>query len=230
MRITEVRLPVAEVEKLRFFYAGRLGLPLVARRDDAFCVEAGSTRLWFQLGEAVSSHFALNVPPNRFADAKAWAAERVPLIEFEGADELDFSAWEARAAYFLDPAGNVVELIARDRLPDADREGFDAGSIAELSEIGLPVTDVGQAVGALEEELGLPHFDGNRRNFSAVGDDRGLFIVVPVGRSWFPTEQQAGEAGIDVEVAGEVRRDLELPGSRHRIAARPSEDLALQSG
>ena len=49
--------------------------------------------------------------------------------------------------------------------------------------MGLPVADVGAAVEFLETELGLPHFSGDRENFSAVGDDRGLFIVVPVGRA-----------------------------------------------
>ena len=53
----------------------------------------------------------------------------------------------------------------------------------EVSEIGLPVADVGAAVDFLEAELGLPHFSGDRESFSAVGDDRGLFIVVPVGRA-----------------------------------------------
>jgi catechol-2,3-dioxygenase len=223
MRISEVRLPAADLEPLRYFYVGRLELPLAARRDDAFCVEAGATRLWFEQGPETSSHFAFNVPPDRFEDAKAWAGERAELLRGpDGGDEFDFSAWDARAAYFIDPAGNVVELIARNRLAGALDAPPAPGPIAEVSEIGVPVADVGDAVAALESELGVDHFDGDRESFSAVGDDRGLFIVVPVGRGWFPVpERVAGDAPLEVEVRGAYERELRLPGSRHRVAVSP---------
>ena len=57
--------------------------------------------------------------------------------------------------------------------------------------MGLPVADVGAAAEFLDAELGLPHFSGDRENFSAVGDDRGLFILVPVGRAWLFTDRPA---------------------------------------
>jgi catechol-2,3-dioxygenase len=220
VRISELRLPAGEIEALRFFYAGRLGLPLLARREDAFCVEAGSTRLWFEAGEPARSHFAVNVPPNRFDEAKRWAAERAELLTVEGSDELDFSDWDARAAYFIDPDGNVVELIARNRLPESPAtEPFGASELIEVSEAGLPVPDVGAAVGQLEGELGLEHFDGNRQTFSAVGDDHGLLIVVPIGRHWFPTETVATGAPIEVEIRGDAPRELRVAGHRVAVAA-----------
>ena len=109
----------------------------------------GTSRVRFVPGPDVCSHFAVNV--GSFEDAVAWARGQADLI----ADDVPFEAWRARAAYYFDPAGNLVELIARERAPGTDL-------LMEVSEIGLPVADVGAAVDFLETELGLPHFSGDR--------------------------------------------------------------------
>jgi catechol 2,3-dioxygenase-like lactoylglutathione lyase family enzyme len=167
----------------------------------------GATRLRFGDGPAVCSHFAVNVAPHRFDEAVAWARRRVDLLE----DDVPFPAWRARAAYFFDPAGNLVELIARQRAPGDEL-------FLEISEVGLPVEDVAEAVAFFEAELGVPHFSGDRENFSAVGDDRGLFILVPVGRHWLFTEEPATDAPVRVTIdaAGPARR-LVVPGSGHVV-------------
>ena len=136
----------------------------------------------------------------------AFARERVELLK----DDVPFPHWRARAAYFYDPAGNLIELIARERAPG--RELF-----LELSEVGLPVSDVGAAVEFLESELGLAHFSGDRQSFSAVGDDRGLFILVPVGRHWLFTDRPAPGHPIEVTIEAERDAELRLPGSEHMV-------------
>jgi catechol-2,3-dioxygenase len=191
VRIREVVLPAPDPEALEAFHARAYG----------------STRLRFERGPAVCSHFAVNVPPQRFEEAVAWARERAELVQ----GDVPFPDWRARAAYFFDPGGNLVELIARERAPG--KELF-----LEISEIGLPVSDVGAAVEWLEAQLGLPHFSGNRRDFSAVGDDRGLFILVPVGRHWLFTEKPAPDAPLRVTIESERSGELVLPGSRHILS------------
>jgi hypothetical protein len=167
----------------------------------------GATRLRFESGPAVCSHFAVNVAPERFEEAVEWARERRPLIQ----EDVPFPDWRARAAYFFDPAGNLVELIARERAPGDEL-------FLEVSEVGMPVADVGEAVAFLEAELGLPHFSGDRENFSAMGDDRGLFIVVPVGRRWLFTEEPAPDAPLRVTIdASGPPRELVVPGSGHVV-------------
>jgi len=166
----------------------------------------GSTRLRFEPGPDVCSHFAVNVPPDRFEEAVAWGRSQAELIQ----DDVNFEMWRARAAYYFDPAGNLVELIARERAPGNEL-------LIEVSEVGLPVADVGAAVSFLEAELDLPHFSGNRETFSAVGDDHGLFILVPVGRAWLFTDRPAGDAPVKVTIEGSAARKLRLPGSEHVI-------------
>jgi catechol-2,3-dioxygenase len=190
VRILEVVLPSRDPEALAAFHGPAYG----------------ASRLRFESGPAVCSHFAVNVPPQRFGEAVAWARERVRLVD----DDVPFPAWRARSAYFFDPGGNIVELIARERAPGEDL-------FLEISEVGLPVTDVGAAVEWLEGELGLPHFSGNRRDFSAVGDDRGLFIVVPVGRPWLFTDEPAPDAPLHVTIESDRGRELVVPGSGHVV-------------
>jgi catechol-2,3-dioxygenase len=190
VRILEVVLPAADPEALAAFHGPGYG----------------ASRLRFEPGPAVCSHFAVNVPPQRFEEAVEWARERVELVD----DDVPFPAWRARSAYFFDPGGNIVELIARERAPGE-------GLFLEISEVGLPVADVGAAVDWLEGELGLPHFSGNRRDFSAVGDDRGLFIVVPVGRPWLFTDEPAPDAALHVTIESDRGRELVVPGSDHVV-------------
>jgi catechol-2,3-dioxygenase len=190
VRIREVVLPAADPDAIAAFHGPAYG----------------STRLRFERGPAVCSHFAVNVPPRRFEEAVAWARERVELLE----EDVPFPAWRARSAYFYDPAGNIVELIARERAPGDEL-------LLELSEVGMPVTDVGRAVEFLESELDLPHFSGDRRGFSAVGDDRGLFIVITVGRPWLFTDRPADNAPLRVTIEGPEPRRATVPGSSHSI-------------
>ena len=190
MRIRELLLPAPDPDALAAFH-GRA---------------YGSTRVRFEHGPAVCSHFAVNVPSQRFEEAVAWARQRTPLLH----EDIPFPAWRARSAYYYDPGGNIVELIARDWAPGAEL-------LLEVSEVGLPVTDVGAAVDFLESELGLPHFDGDRRTFSAVGDDRGLFIVVPVGRPWLFTERPASDAPVRATIEGAPAGEQRVPGSAHVI-------------
>ena len=188
MRIREIVLPAADPDAAAAFH------------PDAY----GASRVRFEPGPAVCSHFAVNV--GRFDAAVEWARAQAELVE----EDVPFEAWRARAAYYFDPVGNLVELIARERAPGDEL-------LLEVSELGVPVADVGVAVEFLESELGLPHFSGDRENFSAVGDDHGLFIVVPVGREWLFTDLPASDAPVRVTIEGTEARELRLPGSAHVI-------------
>jgi catechol-2,3-dioxygenase len=188
VRIRDVVLPAADPSVPAAFH------------PDAY----GSSRVRFAPGPQVCSHFAVNV--GDFGDAVDWARGQAELIE----DDVPFEAWRARAAYYFDPAGNLVELIARERAPGDEL-------LIEVSEVGLPVSDVGAAVDFFEAELDLPHFSGDRESFSAVGDDHGLFILVPVGRAWLFTDRPASDAPVRVTIEGSAARELQVPGSEHVI-------------
>ena len=114
--VNELVLEVVDLEASERFYAGVLGLPVVARWEnrDAVWVMAGErTRigLWRpQVGIAggrggVHVHFALHLADEHYEPAVARLREHGYEPE-----EVVFEDDRGRAAYVTDPDGNVVEL------------------------------------------------------------------------------------------------------------------------
>ena len=175
---------------MREFYTSVLGLKLAESDSQFFTLQAGFTRLAFNTtndGTLPKHHFAFNIPPNLFQKGKTWLAERTGLVSGkEGQVEFDFSNWNALGMYFIDPAGNIGELIARDMLPSAQADEFSADHIVSVSEIGVPVPDVPGTVDLLRRAAGLQPYRGETDTFTAVGDENGLLIVVQQGREWYP--------------------------------------------
>ena len=113
MEITELRLRTACMSELRDFYAGLLAWPIIEETPESLALAAGNTRLVFEQADGSDNqrrfihHFAFNIPENQFAEAKNWLKVHVPLTMHGEHDEIHWSAWNAHAVYFTDPAGNV---------------------------------------------------------------------------------------------------------------------------
>lgn len=187
---------------LRDFYEGRLGLPTVASADDEVCFQAGQSELCFRRHpEPALYHFAFNIAPAKIESAFAWLQGRAPL---RMPDVVDFPNWNAHAVYFVDPLGNILEFIARHDMPSADTSDFGTADIWGVSEIGVVVDDVAEAVRDFQQRLSLPVYKGSVSNeFAALGDDEGLLIVVRTGRPWFSSPSLLAKAyPTDIEFAG----------------------------
>jgi catechol 2,3-dioxygenase-like lactoylglutathione lyase family enzyme len=192
MRFAEVTL--AAPLDLRGFYGGELGLPL-----DGDAIVVGETTLRFRVEDGGAFyHFALLVPGDRFDAGLAWARERVQLL----GDVFDFEFWDARAAYFHDPAGNIVELIAHHGLEENGRAGeFAAGELVGFSELGV----VGDPPPLLEQlqQVGLGLWDGTvdePGRLAFVGERGRTFILAPPGRGWLPTDRPAEPHPVEVAI------------------------------
>jgi catechol-2,3-dioxygenase len=220
MHILDVQLPTADPAALRPFYTDTLGLPLLREEPGTLAVQAGATRLTFTAAEggAPTHHFAFNIPRDALASAKGWLSGRADLLTQDGADEFASEAWDARQVYFFDPAGNILELIARQGMPDEADGPFGPRHILNVSEVGLPTGDVPAVVAALGRDLGLPPYQDQSDTFSAVGDERGLLIVVKAGRHWFPTTTAAAVAPLAITIAGARAGEYRLPGLPYHIA------------
>jgi catechol 2,3-dioxygenase-like lactoylglutathione lyase family enzyme len=192
-----VEVTLAAPLDLGDFYGGVLELPqsdLVTQ-----CYKVGETRLCFRADEGKPFyHFALLVPGDRFDAALAWARERVELL----GDVFDFEAWDARAFYFHDPAGNIVELIAHHGLEENGREGaFDASELVGFSELGI-VGDKQRELAALEAR-GLRLWDGTMEEpdrLAFVGEKGRTLILSSPGRGWLPTGRPAEPHPVEFEL------------------------------
>lgn len=215
MEILEVHLDAgaARIDELRSFYVQVLGLVDVGGGIRA-SVAVGSSRLTWQAASGERKpfyHFALLVPGQRFAAARAWLGQRVDLLKRDGDPVIRFEAWNARAVYFHDPAGSIVELIAH-----LDMEGprpstgpFDASELLGVSEIGLVVQDKRRAAAALRAHVGVevwPATDDlaldDPDDLAFLGRKAHTLILAPPGRGWLPTARPAEAHPVDVVLAG----------------------------
>jgi catechol 2,3-dioxygenase-like lactoylglutathione lyase family enzyme len=194
MKIHELTLAAGNPEEQKKFYSENLGFKEIeaSSATDGFSFMAGYTRINFVPGDKDSRyHFAFNIRPDQLPDTIKWLEDHeIELLNNEqGTGKIvDFPAWRAKSVYFFDPAGNIVEFIARAAIaPAGNAPKFSAQSICGISEIGIVCDEVPAMRQWIEMTHGINGFvrQENTENFSAMGDDEGLLLLVPEGRNWF---------------------------------------------
>jgi hypothetical protein len=187
-------LTAAPLAEMKSFYQQSLGLPVLEDRPDRLTVAAGATPIAFVParpdGGRPFYHFAFNIPENKVRAARAWQLERSPLLPIPARlrdpeypdDVVNYSHWNAHSLFFFDPAGNVVEYIARHDLGNAADGPFTSSDILYASEIGLIVDDVPATAATLCGVVGVEQYRDGSDQFTALGDERGLLLVMQRGR------------------------------------------------
>lgn len=192
MRVTEARLYTNRLDEMKRFYMEKLGLSVVDEDSTRFQIELGEDTLIFQ--EAITEqerqyHFAINIPANRFKEAKEWIMSRVPLLTEEEEDEIYFEGIDASSLYFYDADENVIELIARHSInPESNIESFSSNEFLGIGEMSLTVEDPSLVAQALET-IGVRRRDGNsidprHLNFMGPPNHGTYILLVPRGRVW----------------------------------------------
>lgn len=195
MKLQFLQLNTNNLSKLYHFYINLLEFPLLKEQEEAFSFQTGETIFEFKKGpQKAYYHFAFNIPVGQIKSASNWLEQekKIKVLPFQGNRIVNFKAWEAKALYFYDPAGNIVEFISREPLGIKSQEVFHANSIISVSEIGLPLMDVERIVQLLEEISKVEIYSGDRRRFCAIGDPKGLFILVDQAeKDWIPNDDPA---------------------------------------
>src|SRR4030095_11815727 len=200
MILQEIRLQTNRLFPLYHFYKNVLELQVTDDSDAQFIIHAGLSKLIFEKTEDPLSypnyHFAFNIPSNQIHEAHDWLKERTELLWIEDYQSYitDFRGWNAHSVYFLDPAGNIAELIARADRNDIINEPFSSKHIRNVSEIGLvfPESSFQRSIEQLLKDHKLEYFSKQPplEKFCAIGNDEGLFIIVPEDRSWYPCKDR----------------------------------------
>ncbi|MBK7937117.1 MAG: glyoxalase [Lewinellaceae bacterium] len=217
MKIHSIKLETAHLSGVVDFYRSVLGLHTASVEPGTVHVQIGNSWLVFAENPGFRGiyHFAFNIPCNQIREGMAWLERsNIDLIANEkGEKQMDFANWHAEATYFFDPAGNIVELIARRDLQNESDRPFGHESLLEISEVGIVCPDVLAWSERAATEYGIFPFDKQKpsADFSALGRDTGLFIVVQEGRKWFLTDVPAVRVplGIQFENDGGEMFDLQ---------------------
>ncbi|MBF6330217.1 VOC family protein [Nocardia transvalensis] len=220
MRIREVTITATELGANAAFYREVLQLPVQASAERVQ-VGIGASRLVVTRGEAFSGvhHLAFGIAPRDFETARRWLGERVDLLRVNDSEVIDGpAAWDSRSLYFRGPEGILLELIARQHDSGAPAGDGAAPRLLSISEVGIGVPDVPEAVGALRDTFGLPQFPPQLPTFAPIGDHDGLLILADLDRIWFPTDA-------DRPARGPVAAHIELPDRHGKLALTAHADL-----
>jgi hypothetical protein len=200
-RVT-LHAPNGRRAELTAFYATQLA----TKNSEQGELRIGTTALVFEDAPGDPFyHFAFLVPGDRFEAAVQWAQPRVDLLpDAESGDVVfDFDNWDARAFYFHDPAGNIVEMIAHSGFCESGATGaFDPSELLGVSEIGLIGNSDEIAAGL--HKIGLRLWDGALvpGRLAFVGERAKTLIVAAPGRGWLPTGRPAEVHPVDVLITG----------------------------
>ncbi|TWT02317.1 serine hydrolase [Planomicrobium sp. CPCC 101079] len=197
----KVTLYTNRLEELKGFYEYQLGFRIVEEDEVGFTLSIGESQLVFKKSERKAFyHFAFNIPGNQFTLAKSWANSRVTLNRQDGMDEIYYANFNADAFYFQDPAGNVIEFIAR---RNVDRMGdFTVDSLLNISEVSITTPHV-KEIGHRLEEMDIP-VRGNKgiepHTLNFLGRDDTFLLLVPPKRVWYFSKQKSETHPLSVEL------------------------------
>ncbi len=167
------------------------------QQPQQFRLQCGQSQLIFCHQAIVTqpevAHFAFNIPSSHFRPVVDWLRLRIKLLALHEQTEFFSKDWNAHMVYAYDPAGNIIEFIARHTLPDeaSNAEKNDAIFNAAMfvtciSEIGIAVQDVLATAQAWGQLWHTQPYGETDATFCPIGNEHGLIILVPFNRIWFP--------------------------------------------
>lgn len=194
MRLKELQLLTGNLAELQLFYSTVLQLPVHKLTSNSIAISTGKSKIVFTESSVASNanyHFAINIPSNKIEAALLWLKNKTQLVYLHDYKSYiaDFTDWNAKSVYFIDPSENIVELIARFDLEDNINEEFSSAHFRCVSEIGIvyPAETFDESIEKLLQETKLTYFKKQppMPQFRAIGDDNGLLIAVPENRTWY---------------------------------------------
>jgi catechol 2,3-dioxygenase-like lactoylglutathione lyase family enzyme len=203
LTIKQLSLYSDKIEELFKFYTDKLGFRGNLSETQFALKTANNSEIVFNKSEEPHYyHFAFNIPTNKVYEAHKWLEDRVDTLpEPESGNEIiHFVDWNAHAVYFKDPAGNIVEFIARHDLDNTTTHHFSVRDVLSISEIGVPSKNVLQNFEKLHDHLWLQRYSGDFEKFCAAGDEEGLVILTNMDRDWYPTDIKSESCPFEAEL------------------------------
>ena len=193
--ISEIKLSTKISPKTMIeFYNGLLNLKVLYQTLSSVSFKTGASVLTFNCDAEQDAspfyHFAFNIPEKKIRQAEEWQLKRTEIIEPPnhlkdtpdfGKNIVYFRHWNAHSIFFYDPAGNLVEYIARHTLPDSTIGRFSEKDILYISEIGLVVNSVPESYEHISSHFCIQEYSISSDRFLAMGDETGLLLLMAKG-------------------------------------------------
>ena len=172
------------------FYNGGFGFDVMLETEFKIGFQIGLTQVYFSKVNVVNAphyHIAFNIPENKIQHAESWHLKNYSIIQPPEhlLDQPNYSEnivyfrhWDAHSIFFYDPAGNLLEYIARHTLNNpSTSSSFSPTDILYASEIGFVVKDVNTWRDKLMANSSLTAYANQSNSFGALGDEHGLVLL-----------------------------------------------------
>lgn len=198
MRIYQVHIKCFNLESMKDFYQNTLLMELVSSTEASFSVMVGSTKLIFEKDTSTPFyHLCFRTGSDYFDFIYERLAQRSLLLPDEEGKYSLF--WEGKQAYFVDPDGNIMELLER---PESWGGVNDTKGWYDIGEVGMPVESIEEMESNLSS--GIKNvYKAESDSFAFYGDNEGVFVLVKEGRNWYPTERAASIHPLKIVVSGQ---------------------------
>ena len=213
--IKELVLRARRLEQNRFFWETLLGFTVVdSPNPSQYTLEEGKkTRLTFRQSnlppELEASffpqyHFTISIPTNQIEACLEWILNQkainpdtneeitIPLWKdyLNGAEIVRRNLYNSQSVFIQDPAGNVVELLARHDKPEIRDGAFNKDMFIGISEVGIVTRDIRKTATLLKDTFGADEVQGSSNSFKPIGGATGLLKLIVPGKPWIPTDNE----------------------------------------
>jgi catechol 2,3-dioxygenase-like lactoylglutathione lyase family enzyme len=229
--IIELNLRARRMEKNRYFWETLLGFQVI---DDTilgqYSLQVGTSKLTFRTSNLQPEledtffpqyHFTISIPSNQIESCLEWILEQkgtypstneeatIPLWKdyITDAEIIRRNLYNSQSVFIQDPAGNVVELLARHDYPEYRDGAFDKNMFIGISEVGIVTRDVRKTATLLKETFGVEEVIGSSNSFKPMGGATGLLKLIVPGKPWIPTDN---ELAVDHEMELTIRHTQQL--------------------
>ncbi|WP_138752555.1 VOC family protein [Paenibacillus sinopodophylli] len=208
MRIHSIKLLTKQLKQLHRFYTDVFGLTLKENSSETFAVKVGHSDLIFELADHAEEnpfyHFAFDIPENKIDEAIVWLDSVGVTLNIlpDNTFKAYSKTWHATSIYFYDPAGNIVEFIARHNHDNAILAPFTGKELLRISEIGLVVNDVTSMKDSMRTNYIINGYKDSYETFAAIGDEEGLFILSANHRAWLGSDKKASIFKTEITIEG----------------------------
>jgi catechol 2,3-dioxygenase-like lactoylglutathione lyase family enzyme len=236
-QIVELNLRARRLAENRFFWETLMGFTVVnSTSGGQFTVRVGqenddkSTLLTFRQSNLPPDleatffpqyHFTISIPTNQVEACLEWVLNQkvvnpvsneevgIPIWKdyLNGAEIIRRNLYNSQSVFIQDPAGNIVELLARHDNPENRDGAFDKNMFIGISEVGIVTRDVRKTAALLKETFGVDEVLGSSNSFKPIGGATGLLKLIVPGKPWIPTDN---ELAVDHEMELTIKHTQEL--------------------
>ncbi len=234
-RILDLKLLTSvSLDVMKSYYVDLLEMELITHTTRELTFMGGRTAITFIRSYDAGDpwyHFAFNIPENKILAARDWQLERTPLIPTPSnkidrgypADVRHFRHWNAHSLFFWDPAGNLLEYIARHDMTNARSGAFTREDILYASEIAFVVDDQAAEARLLHQHLKLDPYPISTEFWWSMGDESGLLLCIPK-RLWgenTPHPKRFGVHRTEATILGDESAAYQFSGFPYEVRVKP---------